>query len=170
MRPITIETDYPPILHRRGLPYRLRGSSFSLRHALKSYSRGDDTIGWQAQSQAFTVAKQDDPGWLCYIVANSTVDNAKHIAANIMAAYEERELPTVWLRTLENFKPDLSVALYIMDTLFIDDTSYRRSAFYDTLRKIDGPQTSAIVIGKADNPNKFVNYIGLKPHLLMNVK
>lgn len=171
MRPPIIETNYPPILYRKGLPYRLRGSPFSLRSELKSYKRGDDVVGWQTQSQAFNIACKDDPGWLCYIVSNSTVDNAKHIAANIMQSYEDRGLETNWLRTIDSdFKANMRVSLYIMDTLFVDDTSYRRSLVYDTLRKIDGPETSAIVIGKADNPNKFVNYLGLKPHLLLNVK
>ena len=170
MKPVTIDTNYSPLLNRRGLPYRLRGSSFSLKSVLKNYNRGDDVIGWREQTHQYKVARSDDPGWLCYILSNSTLDSAKHIAANIMQAYADRELEVQWVKTLDGFKYNHRISLYILDALFVDDTAYRRSQFYETLLKIDGPETSAILLGQSQSTSKFINFIGLKPHLLLNVK
>lgn len=170
MTNINIKTDYNPELYRNGLPYRLGGAGFPLKSVLKAYTVGTTVVGWRTQEDRYRMAIQDDPGWLMFVLGNHTLNNAKHVAANIMARYHEEGKKTAWIKTIDSFKVRRDVDLYVLDTLFEDDTTYRRAQFYDALMSIDSPLTSAILLGRASDPAKYLGYIGLKPHLLLNIK
>lgn len=172
MTNITITTsNYEANLYRRGLPYRINGGSdFVLKSAVKSVQLGNNVHGQQGQEQHYRVALQDDPGWLMYVLASGTLDKAKHIAANIMAHYSSQEGHTFWVTNVGEFKFRPATSLFVFDALFEDDNPYRRSQFYDAIQRANGPSTSIIVLGKADDPNKFIRHIGLKPNLLIWTK
>lgn len=172
MTNITISTgSYDPALYRRGLPYRINGGAdFVLKSVCKSVTFGSNVHGGQGQENHFRVAMQDDPGWLMYILASGTLDKAKHIAANIMMHYHTDEGNTFWIQNVGEFKFRPSTSLFVFDSMFEDDTAYRRSMFYEAIQKADGPRTSIIVLGRADDPNTFIKHLGMKPNLLIYTK
>lgn len=172
MNIVEIFTTYDPILHRRGLPYRMNGSNFPLKANTVTYRISDSRVfGASAMDKHFRIACKDDPGWLMYILGYYSLDKARHVAANIMSYYHRRGLLTKWITGVDDkFRNDYETNLYILDALFDDDNPYRRSLYYDTLQKMDGPDTSAIVLARSDDPGKFIKYLGLKPHLLVHVK
>lgn len=163
--------DYTPEMYRRGFPYRITGGDFSLKSACRSVRLSDSNIiGSQRQEESYRIACQDDAGWLLYILAESTLDQAKHIAGNIMRRYLDKGLGAHWVTDISSFKWKPDVQLFIFDSLFEDDTSYRRSLFYEAITRVDSPAISVILLGRADDPIKFMKHIGLRPNLMINTK
>ena len=163
--------EYPPEMYRRGFPYRITGADFSLKSACRSIRLSEtNVIGAQRQEENYRIAHQDDAGWLMYVLSESTLDQAKHIAGNIMRRYLERELGAQWVCDISTFKWKPDVHLFVFDSLFDDDTAYRRSLFYDAIMKVDSPAISVILLGRTDNPVKFMKHIGLRPNLMINTK
>ena len=172
MQNVEIKTrDYPAEMHRRGFPYRVAGGDFPLKKACKTFELGaNNVVGPRTQEEQYRIAVNDDPGWLMYIMSESSLDAAKHIAGNIMHRYIKDELGTLWIKKIDGFKWKPEINLFIFDALFEDDTAYRRSMFYDAIMAVDSPNISVIVLGRTDDPIRFIRHIGLRPNLTIYTK
>lgn len=174
MSDIIINTQYSQMLHGFGLPYRLTGQPFALSGNLKTYSVNEDKIiSVKRQVNNYEVACNDQPGWLMYVCANSLLDKAKHVAANIMSVYFRRDLRSHWITNVDNTK-NLNFGQYrlvIIDSIFFDSSSYRRDKIYELINyNCNVPNLSVLVIGQNTDPLAMANQLGMKPNLAMLMK
>lgn len=170
----TIATRYNPFLHGFGLPYRLSGSDFNLKSALKTYSVGEDKIvSTKRQFENYETACEDAPGWLMYVCANTILDRAKHVAANIMSAYSAQRRQCLWLTNLDVVKTHnfAQCQLVVIDAIFFDSSPYRRDKVYEVINyNCNVPNLSVVVIGQNTDPVAMANQLGMKPNLAVLLK
>jgi len=163
------------MLHGFGLPYRLQGGSgFDLKSNLKNYNVGEDKIvSTKKQFENYKIACEDAPGWLMYVCANSILDRAKHVAANIMQNYFSKSQSVHWLTNVDTVK-NISFSqlkLVIIDALFFDSSAYRRDKIYEIINyNCNVPNLSVLVIGQNTDPLAMANQLGMKPNLSVLLK
>lgn len=164
-----IPTQYNAMLHSYGLPYRLgNGRSFSLLKALKTYEISDDKIVLPKKQESFyKTACKSDTGWTMFICGETFLDRPKHIAANIMQSYFERDLKTRWLtsfspKAFEKIK-FYELKLVVIDALFFDSSNYHRDRIYEVINyNANVPDLSLIVVGKHTDPIAMGLQLGMR--------
>lgn len=175
LKDITLSTYYPNLLHSMGLPFRLSGKRiFPLKSVIGQYNINNDKIvSVKKQIENYRIAGNDEPGWLMYLCANGVIDNARHVAANLMHIYHRRDLRAHWITSVDNVRTiDFSkLRLVIIDALFFDSSSYRRDRIYELINhNCNVPNQSIIVIGQNTDPFAMSNQLGMKPNLAMLTK
>jgi len=170
-----IEIRYHPLLHAFGLPYRLQnGYSFNFQKSVKTFQIGEEKVINPTKQQKFLNACcKDSPGWLLYVCSDQFLDKPKHIAANIMQAYFERDLKVRWLSTFDKLDKMRfnELSLVVIDALFHDTSSYKRDRIYETIQyHCNRENLSLVIIGKNTDPIEMGLQIGMRPDFAIMCK
>lgn len=170
-----IEIRYNLLLHAFGLPYRLQnGRSFQFQKAVKTFQIGEEKVVHPTKQQSFfNICCKDSPGWLLYICSDQFLYRPKHIAANVMQSYFERDLRVRWLTTFDKLDKLRfnELNLVVIDALFHDTSNYKRDRIYECLNyNCNKENLSVIVIGKNSNPMEMGNQLGTRPDFAIMCK
>lgn len=163
-----IDVRYSLLLHSYGLPYRLQnGRSFRISTALKTFTIGEEkVVNVSKQVKYFDMACKEEPGWTMYVCAEHFLEKPKHIAANVMQHYFERDLKSIWLTSFEKLDKIKfhKTNLVIIDALFFDTSAFRRDKIYETINHhCNNSNLSLIVIGKHTDPMAMASQLGMRP-------
>lgn len=175
MTDINLDTSYTPLLHSLGLPFRLSGKKkFPLKTVISQYQINEEKIiSTKKQIDNYRIAANDEPGWIMYVCANGIIDNARHVAANLMDIYYRRGLKPHWLASVDNIKGVnfSQLRLVVIDALFFDSSAYRRDKIYEIINyNCNVPKQSIIVIGQNTDPLAMSSQLGMKPNLAILTK
>jgi len=170
-----IEIRYHVLLNSFGLPVRLHhGRPFSFSKSVKSFQLGEDKVVSPTKQQVFfNTCCKDQSGWLLYICSDQFLDKPKHIAANIMQAYFERDLRVRWLTSFDKLDKIRfnELKLVVIDSLFHDSSSYKRDKIYETINyHANKTDLSLIVIGKHADPIELGLQLGMRPDFAIMCK
>jgi hypothetical protein len=165
---IEITTDYHPMLHGFGLPYRLVGAKkFSLSSICKTYEHGETVISARKQQNYFdVVCKSDTGGWFMSICSEMYMTYPHHIAANIMERYFQKDREVLWLSQFNKLDKAKFARkrLVILDALFFDSSNYHRDRLYEVFASYCNFQDmSIILVGKHSDPFQLASQIGIQP-------
>lgn len=152
-----------------GVPTRTsRMPPFLLKSVLQDAVISDSQVHTRKkQVEQYGYAYKDDPGWFMIIQSPQFLDNARHIAANILHSYQQDELTAGWYTSF--FKdPPGGKNLYVFDTLFSDDVPSRRSRIFEILLGLNSPSSSVILLSRSPDLPTAVHQIGLKPHIMLS--
>lgn len=170
-----IEIRYHQLLHSFGLPYRMQnGRPFGISSALKTFTIGEEkVINVGKQQRYFDVLCKSEPGWITYICSEMYLDRPKHIAANVMQQYFERDLKTRWLSSFDKLDKIRfrELNLVVIDSLFYDCSSFKRDKIYEVINtNCNSSNLSVIVIGKNTDPMAMASQLGMKPDFALMCK
>jgi len=162
-----ITTDYHPMLHNFGLPYRLQSAStFTVTSVCRSFEYGEKVINPRKQQHYYDVACKAESGWFMSICSDTYMTYPHHIAANIMEKYFQRDMEVLWLSSFNKLDRAKfgKKKLVILDALFFDSSNYHRDRLYETFSHYCNFQDmSVILVGKNTDPFLLAAQIGIQP-------
>lgn len=170
-----VEIRYHVLLHAFGLPQRLQhGRSFSFKKNTKSFQLGEEQVIHPTKQETFfNACCKAEPGWLLYVCSDQFLDRPKHIAANIMQAYFERDLKVKWLTSFDKLDKVSfrELNLVVIDALFHDTSNFKRDRIYEVINhNCNRENLSVIVIGKNADPIEMGMQLGMRPDFAIMCK
>lgn len=100
-----------------------------------------------------------------FICSDSFLDKPKHIAANIMQAYFEREMKARWLTNFNKLDKTkfFELKLVIIDAIFFDSSNYLRDKIYEVINHYcNVKDLSLIVLGRHSDPIEMGRQLGMR--------